>query len=137
MAGKLNEDQLRNFLGELRRANLAERGRMNQVEMAANDFREGILGVVPGVAREEISIGVAHVQSVNVADVQNPTGNFTEASLILSCSSRRVHSDAHYRASLMQLTLVLRLHNRPEFILPKRGESAEYLGKRKINLWVS
>jgi hypothetical protein len=80
---ELDEDRLHNFLGELWRANLAERGGMNQVEMTANEFREGVLGVVPGIACEEILIRVAHFQKDNAADDRNPTGNFTWASFVL------------------------------------------------------
>ena len=47
--------------------------------MAADDFREGVLGPVPGVAREQFQIGVAHVQKDNVAGRGNPP-NFLAAS---------------------------------------------------------
>jgi hypothetical protein len=57
--------------------------------MTANDFREGILGVVPGIACEEIPICIAHVQKDNVADDQNPTGNFVWVSPILRFCTRR------------------------------------------------
>ena len=44
--------------------------------MAPDDFGEGVLGVVPGVAREQFQIGVAHVQKDNVADGGNRPKNF-------------------------------------------------------------
>jgi len=39
---------------------------MDEVEMASDDFGESILGVMPGVAREQFQVGIAHVQKDNV-----------------------------------------------------------------------
>src|SRR2546428_574503 len=50
VAGEFNEGGLGDLLGQLRRADLTERGGMDKVEMAPDDFGEGVLGVVPGVA---------------------------------------------------------------------------------------
>jgi len=50
---------------------------MDEIEMASDDFSESVLGVVPGVAREQFQIGVAHVQKDNVTAGRNPTKNFT------------------------------------------------------------
>ena len=58
---KMCEDGLRDFLGELWRAELAQRGGIHQAQMAPDNFGEGILGVLPAVAREQIQVGVAHV----------------------------------------------------------------------------
>ena len=47
-------------------------------EMVADDFREGVLGVVPGVAIKQLVVAggdFAHVQKCIVARDGNPTGN--------------------------------------------------------------
>ena len=49
---------------------------MDEIEMAPDDFRKRILGMLPGVAREQFQIGVVHVQKDNVAAAENPPGNF-------------------------------------------------------------
>lgn len=46
---------------------------MDEVNVAADDFGEGVLGVVAGVAREELQVGVAHVQEYIAVGCQNPT----------------------------------------------------------------
>ena len=45
---------------------------MDEIKMAADEFREGVLGPVPGVAGEQFQVGVAHVQKDNVAGCGNP-----------------------------------------------------------------
>jgi hypothetical protein len=40
---------------------------MNEIKMAPDDFREGVLGVASGVACEQFQVSVAHVQKDNVA----------------------------------------------------------------------
>src|SRR5260370_3845414 len=50
---------------------------MDEVELGPDDFGEGVLGLVPGVAREQFQIGVAHVQKDNVAGRGNPPRNLT------------------------------------------------------------
>src|ERR1043166_2238572 len=49
---------------------------MDEVKMAPDEFGEGVLGVVPGVARQQFPIGVAHVQKNNVAASSDPPKNF-------------------------------------------------------------
>jgi hypothetical protein len=53
---------------------------MDEAEMAADEFREGVVGPVPGIAREQFQIGVAHVQKCNVTGKGNPP-NFLVASI--------------------------------------------------------
>ena len=61
LAGEVGEGGLGDFLGELRGADLAERGGKDEVEVAADDLGEGILGVLPGVARKQLQVRVAHL----------------------------------------------------------------------------
>ena len=35
---------------------------MDEVEVPADDFGEGVVGVVAGVAREQLEVGIAHFQ---------------------------------------------------------------------------
>src|SRR5688572_8905457 len=44
--------------------------------MTTHDFREGVLGVLPGVAREQFQVGVAHVCKPIGADLRNPPRKF-------------------------------------------------------------
>ena len=53
IAREADESGLSDFLGMLCRADLAQCGGKDQIEMAADDFRKRLLGVVPGVAREQ------------------------------------------------------------------------------------
>lgn len=55
---------------------MAERGGVDEIEMAPDDFGESVLGMVPDVAREQFQIGIAHVQKDNVAVGGNRTRNF-------------------------------------------------------------
>ena len=49
---------------------------MDQVEVPSDNFGERILGMVPGVAREQFEVRVSHVQKDNVTGVRNPPKNF-------------------------------------------------------------
>jgi len=53
------------FLSQLRRTDLAKRGGKDEVEMAADDFGEGVLGGLQGVTREQLQVGVAHFTSIS------------------------------------------------------------------------
>ena len=75
VAGELEEGGLGNFFRQLRGADLPESGRMDQVEMAVDDFSEGVLGVSPGVTREQFQIGLTHLHKDNVSPERNPTKN--------------------------------------------------------------
>lgn len=79
VAGEVGEDRLGDFLGELRGADLAERGGMDEIDMAANQFRKGGFGMVAGIAREQLMVAVghriAHFQKYIVAGWGNPTRN--------------------------------------------------------------
>jgi hypothetical protein len=52
LPGEVGESGLSDFLGQLRGTDLAERGGKDQIQVAADDLGEGILGVLPGVSRE-------------------------------------------------------------------------------------
>ena len=67
LAGEFDEGRLGDFLGKLRRTDLAQRGGIDEAEMALDDFGESVLGVVPGVTREQFQVSVAHIQKDNVA----------------------------------------------------------------------
>ena len=54
LAGEVGEGGLGDFLGELRGADLAEGGGEDEIEVAADEFGEGILGVLPRVARKQL-----------------------------------------------------------------------------------
>jgi hypothetical protein len=62
LAGEVREGRLGDFLGELRGADLAERGGEDQIEVAADQFGESIFGVLPRVARKQLQVRVAHLQ---------------------------------------------------------------------------
>jgi hypothetical protein len=49
---EIGKNGLGDFLGQLRGADLAERGGEDQIEVAPDDFGEGILGLLPGLSRE-------------------------------------------------------------------------------------
>jgi hypothetical protein len=70
--GELEEGGLSDFLGQLRRAHLPQRGGMDEVEVPTDEFRKGVLGMMPRVTGEQFPIGVAHVQKDNVPGRGNP-----------------------------------------------------------------
>jgi hypothetical protein len=57
----------------LGRTDLAERGGIDEVEVAANDFGKAVFGAVAAVAREQLQVGVAHCQKYIAAGQGNPT----------------------------------------------------------------
>ena len=61
VAGETKEGGLGDLLGELGRADLAQRGGINEVEMTTDDFGERVFRLFPGVTREQFQIVVAHV----------------------------------------------------------------------------
>ncbi len=75
VAGKIDEDGLRDLLGQLRGANLAKRCGMNEIKVAPDDFGEGLFGLVPCVARKQFQIRVAHLYKHNVGGGKNPAKN--------------------------------------------------------------
>ncbi len=72
-AGQIREDGLGHLLGELRGADLPECGRMNQAEVTADELGEGVVGLVPGIAIQQLQVGVAHDHWPIVARRRNPT----------------------------------------------------------------
>ena len=61
LAGEVGEGGLGDFLGQLRGADLAERGGKDQVEVAADELGESIFTVLPRVALQQLEVGVAHL----------------------------------------------------------------------------
>ena len=61
LAGEVGEGGLGDFLGQLRGADLAERGGKDQVEVAADELGESIFAVLPRVALQQLEVGVAHL----------------------------------------------------------------------------
>jgi CubicO group peptidase (beta-lactamase class C family) len=76
VVGKIDESGLGDLFGKLRRADLAQRGPIDQVEVSPDEFGEGVLGVLLGIAREKFQVGIAHLQQYNVAGGGNPTNIF-------------------------------------------------------------
>ena len=72
-ASEVGEGRLGDFLGELRRAHLAEGGGVNEVEVAADDFGKGLVGVVVNITPERFQIRVGHCQKCIAAGRRNPT----------------------------------------------------------------
>ena len=60
--GEVGKGRLGDFLGELRRTDLTERGGMDEVEVAADQFSKGIFSVLLSKAREQLQVGFAHGQ---------------------------------------------------------------------------
>jgi hypothetical protein len=60
LTGQVDEDRLGYFLSKLRRANLAKRGGKDEVEVTADDLREGILGMVSAVVSQQLKVGITH-----------------------------------------------------------------------------
>ena len=69
VAGEVDEGGLGDFLGKLRRANLTKRGGMDEINVATDEFGEGVLGVVAIVAREQLQIVFAHFHKYIAADL--------------------------------------------------------------------
>ena len=80
LAGQLEEDRLRDFLGQLRRADLAQGGGIDQSDAPADKFRKRILGVVPRVPAEQFLVAVVHLHRPIVADPPNRTSSFDRIS---------------------------------------------------------
>jgi len=78
VARKVRENGLSDFLGELRRADLPERSGMDEVEMAPDDLGEGVLGVLPGVTREQFQVGIAHFKSISPLNWGIRQGSFAK-----------------------------------------------------------
>jgi hypothetical protein len=57
--GEVGENGLRNFFGQLRRADLPERGGKDEVKVAADDFGEGVLGVMARLPGEQVPVGIS------------------------------------------------------------------------------
>jgi hypothetical protein len=52
---------LGDLLGQLRGANLSERGGENEVEVTPDDFSEIILGVVSSISGQQLEVGIGHL----------------------------------------------------------------------------
>ena len=75
LAGEVREGRLGDFLGELRGADLAERGGEDQIKVTADQLGEGTLGVLPGVARKQLQVRVAHLQEYIAANIKTGRKN--------------------------------------------------------------
>ena len=73
LAGEVGEGGLGDFLGQLRRADLTDGGGIDEAEVAADEFGESVLGVLPGVAGEQLQVGVGHFQQYIATQARNPT----------------------------------------------------------------
>ena len=75
--GEIGEDGLGDFLGELGRTDLPERGGVNESNMLADEFSKGVLRAVASVACEQLPVAVglrvAHFQKYIAAGQGNPT----------------------------------------------------------------
>ena len=56
VAREVGEDGLRDFLGQLRRADLPQRGGIDQIQMPPDDFGEGVLRIFARELPEQIQI---------------------------------------------------------------------------------
>jgi len=65
---------LRDFLGQLRRADLPQRGGMDEIQMSPDDFVEGILRIFSHELPQQIQI-TCHFQKYIAAGDRNPTIN--------------------------------------------------------------
>ena len=75
LAGEIGEGGLGDFLGELWGADLPERGGIGEIQVAADEFSEGVFGLLPGVAGEQLQVSIAHVYKYIGAGGGNPTEN--------------------------------------------------------------
>ena len=64
LTGEVDEHGLGDFLSQLRGADLAEGRGKNEAEIATHDLGESVLGVLPGIPREQLKIGIIHVHKV-------------------------------------------------------------------------
>lgn len=74
---EIAEDGLGDFLGELGRTDLPERGGENESNMPADEFSKGVLCAVASIAGEQLPVAVglrvAHFQKYIAAGQGNPT----------------------------------------------------------------
>src|SRR5436309_3457034 len=61
LAREIREYGLRDLFGELRRTDLAQGLRIDQVQMPADDGGKGCFGLLPGVLLQQIKIGRGHL----------------------------------------------------------------------------
>ena len=73
VTGKVGKGGLGDLLSQLRGAHLAQRGGIDEIQVAADEFREGVLGVLPGVAIKQIQVRFIHLYKYIAADSRNPT----------------------------------------------------------------
>ncbi len=66
LTAEVDEDGLGDFLRQLPGTDQAERGGKDEIEVATDDFGEGILRVLPGVSRKQLQIGIAHFISISL-----------------------------------------------------------------------
>ena len=80
VASEVSKNGLGDFLGELQGADLPERSGMDEINVAADEFGEGVFGAVAGVAREQLQVGFGrrfdHCRKCIAAEPENPTKLF-------------------------------------------------------------
>ena len=91
LAGEVGEGGLGDFLGQLRGADLAQRGGKDQIEVAADNFGESILGVLPGISRKQLQVTIAHLHKYIAAGVN--TGQKEAAGLLDAVTMDRPGSE--------------------------------------------
>jgi hypothetical protein len=74
-AREVGESGVGDLLGELRGADLAERGGEDQIKVAADQSGKGIFGAVSGVARKQLQVRVAHLQEYIAAAINTGPKN--------------------------------------------------------------
>ena len=81
LTAEVDEDGLGDFLRQLPGTDQSERGGKDEIEVATDDFCEGILRVLPGVSRKQLQIGIAHFISISLP-IRKPDG---ESSIFVRC----------------------------------------------------
>ena len=65
VAREVGENGLRDFLGQLRRADLPQRGGINQIHMPPDNFGEGVLRIFPRELPQQIQIACHAFESIS------------------------------------------------------------------------
>ncbi|MGD0745659.1 MAG: hypothetical protein ABSA45_10940 [Verrucomicrobiota bacterium] len=84
VAREVGEDGLRDFLGQLRRADLPQRGGKDQVQMSPDDFGEGVLQILSRVLPQQIQIACHSFESISLplSEIRQKCGSGRETALI-------------------------------------------------------
>ena len=66
------------ILREFWRANLSQRGGVNEIDVAANNLVKGVLGMLAVITRQQLQIGFAHIHQYAEAEREIRQGFFQE-----------------------------------------------------------